>query len=129
LIYLDAGYDYALDVGAPLPNGSPPPGAPPMPPIGEAILDGKRDFKGPIDLPILAIYANPHNDPSMTSAADKAALKKLNVVATKQIAGFRRVLPNAKVIVIPNANHFVFLSNTDEVLRDVNAFISALPAQ
>ena len=33
----------------------------------------------------------------------------------------------SKIVVIPNADHFVFVSNRDEVLREVDAFIGALP--
>ena len=37
------------------------------------------------------------------------------------------MVPAAKIVVIPNADHFVFVSNRDEVLREVDAFIGALP--
>ncbi|MGB6984880.1 MAG: alpha/beta hydrolase [Candidatus Aquilonibacter sp.] len=127
LIYLDAGYWYAFDAGVPQPNMSRPPGSPPIPPIGKAVLGGKRDFKGPIDVPILAIFANPHDDDCMAKTpAAKAAAKKNDARDTKQIDGFRRGLPHAKVIVIPCADHFVYESNTDAVLRDINAFMNAL---
>ncbi len=99
-----------------------------MPPIGKAVLDGKRDFKGPIDVPILAIFANPHDvDRMAKTPAEKAQVKKRDADDVKQINGFRRGLPNAKVVVIPDADHFVYISNTDEVLRDINAFMNALP--
>jgi non-heme chloroperoxidase len=127
MVYLDAGYWYAFDAGVPEPNRSPPPGSPPIPPIGKAVLDGKRDFKGPIDVPILAIFANPHDDDCMAKTpAAKAEAKKDDARETKQIDGFRRGLPHAKVIVIRCADHFVFMSNRDEVLRDINAFMNAL---
>jgi len=128
LIYLDAGYWYAFDAGVPQPRSSPKAGYPPLPPIGKAVLDGKRDFKGPIDLPILAIFANPHDDDcAAKTPTAKARAKRNGARNAKQIDGFRRGLPQAKVIVIPCADHFVYESNTDEVLRDINAFVSALP--
>jgi hypothetical protein len=35
-------------------------------------------------------------------------------------------LPNARVVRLPNANHFVFVSNEADVLREMNAFIAGL---
>ena len=63
LIYVDAGYWYAFDSGnkPKVPVETPPPGQPPMPPVGRAILENARRFKGPIHVPILAIFANPHD--------------------------------------------------------------------
>lgn len=37
---------------------------------------------------------------------------------------FRNEVPNAKVIDIPGANHYVFISNQEAVLRDVVGFLS-----
>lgn len=131
LIYLDAGYWYALDTGAPNPFAvlpSPPPGQPPLRPIDTAILKGMRSFRGPIDDPILAIFANPHDtDRAAKTEHQKAVAAKHDAEDARQIDGFKRDL-HANVIVIPYADHFVFLSNTDEVLRDINAFIATLPS-
>lgn len=131
LIYVDAGYWYAFDSGNKPkdPVGTPPPGQPPMPPIGKAILENTRSFKGPIDLPILAIFASPH-DFSHEPPADRtpAEVKEFNAETTAAIKGFKAGLPAAKVIVIPNADHFVFISNKDEFLNDVNTWIAGLPA-
>ena len=35
--------------------------------------------------------------------------------------------PNAHVVRLPNANHYVFLSNEADVLREMNAFMDGLP--
>jgi len=43
------------------------------------------------------------------------------------MAAFQKHLPNAKVIRIPGADHYVFMSNRAEVLTDFNAFSDALP--
>ena len=43
-----------------------------------------------------------------------------------RIAAFRRGVPTARIVVLPNANHYVFKSNEAEVLRDVRAFIDRL---
>ena len=119
LIYLDAGYWYAFDSGIPNPflAMTPGPHDPPMPPIGKAVLDGMASQKSPIDTPILAIFAHPKLHQS-AKENDQQAI---------QIAGFEKGLPNAHVIKIAHADHFVYMSNTAEVLRDINAFIERLP--
>jgi non-heme chloroperoxidase len=131
LVYLDAGYWYAFDPGLPNPFApipTPGPGSQAMPAVGIAVLEGMQSFRGPIDVPILAIFAHPHDTVRMAKTpSDKAREAKNNADQTRQIDGFKRGLPNAKVIVIPYADHYVFLSNTDEVLRDVNTFIQGLP--
>ncbi len=133
LIYLDAGYWYALRTAksTPPPFGTPPPGEPAMPPIGKAILSGEaRPFTGPINVPILAIFADPHDmrfhvPPSQVASAQAQDKKETDAVAN----GFAKVLPNAKVVRIPNANHYIYISNQDEIVRDINAFIASLPAR
>jgi hypothetical protein len=35
--------------------------------------------------------------------------------------------PNARVVRLPNANHYVFFSNEADVLREMHAFIAGLP--
>ena len=54
-------------------------------------------------------------------------MKKDNAETTAAISGFRAGLRNAKVIVIPHANHFIYLSNKTEFLNDVNTWIANLP--
>jgi len=47
-------------------------------------------------------------------------------MADKQAQASQKGLPRAKVVCIPNANHFVFVSNEADVLRETNAFIARL---
>jgi hypothetical protein len=42
------------------------------------------------------------------------------------VTAFERGLPSARVVRIPNADHYVFQSNEAEVLREMNAFIAGL---
>ncbi len=111
---------------APRPPGGPPPG----PDYGATILAGAQKFTGPINVPILAIFASPHNfGPIFGSnkGANAAAAKLELADSLERIHAFQKHLPTAKVIRIPNADHYVFVSNTAEVQRDVNAFLDALP--
>ena len=121
LIYLDSGYGYAYDGGVATPTPPSPPPHAPAEPLETALLNGMQHFTGPIDDPILAIFAHPHAVDAFDPKDDA-----FEAYAGEQIAAFKRGLPNAKVIVIPNANHFVYNSNTKEVLQDINAFIASL---
>jgi non-heme chloroperoxidase len=129
LIYLEAAYDEAYDAGIPTPPPpSPPPGFPKESPIDVTIDNNPGHFTTPIGLPILAIFANPHSDqprPGLSAAFIAAD----NAFTTKQIAAFKKGQPKAQIVVIPHANHFVYISNKDEVLRDINIFVANLPKQ
>jgi hypothetical protein len=101
-------------------------------PMEQAILLGFEEFTS-VRVPILAIFADPHTNPrppnaprrtSAQVAADDARDKE-NVEAA--IAVVERDAPGAHIVRLPHANHYVFLSNEDEVLKDVHGFIQALP--
>jgi pimeloyl-ACP methyl ester carboxylesterase len=44
-----------------------------------------------------------------------------------QAKAFEDGLPTAKVVHIPRASHYVFLSNEADVLRHMSAFLEKLP--
>lgn len=46
--------------------------------------------------------------------------------AARQIALFKRDLPEARVVKIEHADHYVYLSNQSEVLDEIDRFISGL---
>jgi pimeloyl-ACP methyl ester carboxylesterase len=112
LIYLDAGYKYAYySATASFP---PAPTAQQLAVItgtDRAIMDGSQKYTK-IQGPVLAIYAFEDK----TGKPDQEA----------QIKAFEDGVPSARVVRIPYANHFVFLSNEAVVLCEINAFISAL---
>ena len=39
---------------------------------------------------------------------------------------FQIGVPSARVVLLPHANHFVFISNEGDVLREMNTFLSSL---
>jgi non-heme chloroperoxidase len=128
LVYLDAGYSYALYNPA-YKEPSPPPGVT-LPPIYQAVEDGQQKYSGPIRDPILAIFAVPHDMKQRypnDAAAQTAAEAKDLVDTGGQVEAFQRGLPSARVIRLAHANHYVFESNQAEVLDEVNAFIAKLP--
>ena len=90
-----------------------------------------------ISVPALLIFANPHTvsawvehstDPSVQSEARSysAAVESL---VTKQENAVKNDIPGAHVVTIPHANHYVYLSNEADVLREVKAFFSTLGLQ
>jgi non-heme chloroperoxidase len=106
------------------------PPIPPRTPIQAALNYGAEEYTK-IPVPILAIYACPHNwdrtfqnDPAMKAkrlAADIA-------LCSAQADAFAAGVPSAHVVRIPNADHYVFNSNEAEVVREMNAFLSKLDA-
>jgi pimeloyl-ACP methyl ester carboxylesterase len=119
LIYLDAGYAYAFYAPGvePFPE---PPG--PLPPIMKTILTGEQKYTR-IPVPILAIYALPHDRGPTANAAETEANDRR---AEAQAKAFERGVPTAGIVRIPHANHYVFRSNEADVLREMNAFIAGL---
>ena len=96
--------------------------------IGVAIQRGVERFEG-VKSPVLAIFADPHSfgpaggqDPS--KLAQMVAEDKAHV--SEQADAFQAGNPEARVIRIPNADHFIFRSNEADVLREINAFMATL---
>jgi len=125
LIYLEAGYTYAFNAPGIDPIPAPPPADAPLPPVIRAIMDGTQKYTK-VPVPILAIYAVPQ-DPSPTAdAARRAAIDAENRKGEAQAKAFADGLPTARVVRIPHANHYVFLSNEADVIRELDAFTAAL---
>jgi len=117
LVYLDAGYSYAFYAPGLEPVGGPAPQQQQqLPPLVAAIYDGMQHYTE-IPPPILAIYALPHAglpDPTLDVKAEAIA------------KAFEAALPNARVVRIPQANHFVFMSHEADVLREMESFLATL---
>jgi len=105
-----------------------PANAPQIPAVGLALGRGREKFTK-IDVPVLAIYADPHSfgtlyhdDPQKLD--DLVENDKENTSA--QANAFQAGVPGARVVRIPNANHLIFQFNEAEVVRDMTAFIATL---
>lgn len=81
-------------------------------PYSVALLDGEERFTQ-IGLPVLAIFNVPHSPVFRRTMED-------------QVHAFEIQVPQAKIIRIENADHYLFQSKEAEVVRDVNAFIGGL---
>ena len=111
----------------------------PSPPVGPApramarvpyaVISGERKYTI-VHGPVLAIFASPpaappgaDNDPAM-----RAVIAEVDSATALQVGAFARGVPQARVIRLPRASHFVFRSNEADVLREMVAFIDSLPA-
>jgi pimeloyl-ACP methyl ester carboxylesterase len=95
--------------------------------ISDAILFGGEKFHH-VPVPALAIFAVPHANPragvdSATLAREEAAD---SLSTTQQVNAFAAGIPSARIVRLPHANHFVFLSNEADVLREMNAFLATV---
>jgi non-heme chloroperoxidase len=81
-------------------------------PYSVAVLDGEERFTQ-IDLPVLAIFNVPHT-PAFRRTMEN------------QVHAFEVQVPQARIIRIENADHYLFQSKEAEVLRDVQDFIAGL---
>jgi non-heme chloroperoxidase len=104
------------------------PPLPPRSPISAAVTFGMQKYTA-IPVPVLAIYACPHNwdrfpanDPTRKAALVADDTARCNAWAD----AFSRGVPSAHVVRIPNADHYVFLSNEEEVIREMNAFLASI---
>ncbi len=96
------------------------------------VTSGKKYTSIPV--PALIIFANPHSqgawvdnntDPSIQRAAKKYATALFTLIA-KQEKSVEDAVPTARVVTVHGANHYVFLSNETEVMREMHAFLAEL---
>jgi hypothetical protein len=87
-----------------------------------------------IPAPALAIFAIPHGqgtwvdnstDPKVCEAA-KVYSAALTALTESQVKAFENGVPTARVVRLPGAHHYVYLSNEADVLREMHAFIAGL---
>ena len=107
----------------PAPNMPPPK----FPAAVTGIMEGEQKYTE-VHAPVLLIYAVPHSggpplkDPAMQAARE--ARDEANTNAQAQ--AFASAVPQAVVVKLPHANHYVFDSNEADVLREMDAFIAGL---
>jgi non-heme chloroperoxidase len=113
-------------------EGAPPP--PPQPPPSsefspsQAILDGAQKYTK-IPVPVLAIYAFPPRlGPEIgTDPATREAVRaRVLTLVDAQVKAFETGVPSARVVTLPDADHFIFRSNEADVLREMNLFATTL---
>jgi non-heme chloroperoxidase len=110
------------------PSTQPPMAQLQVPPINQAIMKGRQKYTD-IRVPVLAIYALPHasGQSFKDDAARAAADAKDEATTGVQAKAFESGVRTARIVRLPHANHYVFLSNEADVLREMNAFLANLP--
>ena len=91
----------------------------------QAIMAGEQKY-GAVKCPVLAIFAIP---PTATPG-DKPGVawsEPTRAWQAAQIQAFETGVPAARVVRVPNADHYVFKSNEAEVEREMKDFLSKLP--
>jgi non-heme chloroperoxidase len=87
-----------------------------------------------IPVPALAIFAIPHSqgkwvdnnpDPKIREAAT-AYSAALTPLTERQAIAFENGVPTARVIRVPGAHHYIYLSNEADVLREIRSFLVSL---
>jgi pimeloyl-ACP methyl ester carboxylesterase len=112
LVYLDAHSNYAFyDASQPWTPMAPLPGTPP---VSAAILAGVQKYTD-IKAPALALCAVPTSEPENAARARETQTK-----------AFEKGVPASRVVRISGANHYIFVSNEAEVLKEIRDFISGL---
>lgn len=100
----------------------------PVPQIPLALSKGRRKFTQ-INVPVLAIFADPHDFGQLYKDDPKAraaVIENDRATTSAQADAFQAGVPAARVVRIPNADHFVFRSNELEVTHEINAFLAGL---
>ena len=104
-----------------LQSWSPPPASAEAPvsqgPDASALIMAGEQKYTEIRVPVLAIYADPHDGAKDDPGTDAQAKALESGISGR----------SASSLALPHANHFVFTSNEADVLREVNAFIAILP--
>ena len=102
-------------------------------PGGALMLQGMKKYAN-IPVPALAIFAIPHAqakwitdsaDPKVSEAA-KAFSAAVDALTTRQAKAFEEGVPTAYVVRLPGADHYVYLSNEADVLREMKSFLATL---
>jgi pimeloyl-ACP methyl ester carboxylesterase len=107
------------------------------PGVAEKIDVGRRSFRydyARLSVPALGIYATPRRyppkyippdaTPAQLDAAQAFVDGEWGPFVTDSIAHFRREVPCARILEIPDADHYVFFSHSIEVLTHVRAFLA-----
>jgi pimeloyl-ACP methyl ester carboxylesterase len=97
---------------------------PPLPAIERAIQAGAQRYTE-IRAPALAIYALQPVQGADDSPA-RVATEARNQMKREQADAFEAGVPAARVVRIADADHYVYVSNEEDVLREINDFISGL---
>jgi len=104
------------------------PPLPPRSPINAAVNFGMQKYTS-IPVPALAIYACPHNWdrlPDDGSGRKAALIADDKVRCTAWADNFKHGVPGARIVIIPNADHYLYLTNEAQVVSEIKVFLASL---
>jgi pimeloyl-ACP methyl ester carboxylesterase len=93
---------------------------------GRAISSSYEHFTTPITVPMLIITGYPQNKGAQFRADTPekiAAVTAADANQLRHLDALRKSQPNAHVICIPNATHYIFISNEREVIDEIRNFL------
>jgi pimeloyl-ACP methyl ester carboxylesterase len=102
---------------------------------GYATLIAHMKKFGDIRVPALVVFAIPHGfgswvdhstDPDIRQQAAASAAAE-GPLLERQLKVAEAGIPGARIVRLPGANHYVYLSNEADVLREMRAFVRGLP--
>jgi non-heme chloroperoxidase len=96
--------------------------------IPQAIIAGQQKYTD-LRVPILAIFAAPHDLGlfANNNPVARAAFEARDIASTEaQAKAFESGVSSARVVRLPHANHAVFMSNEQDVLMEMRAFLAGL---
>ena len=105
-------------------------------PSGGATLLSHMKKYATIPAPALLIFGSPHTlgrwaeddstDPAVRAQA-KAYTAAIMALTDRQTKAIESAVPTARVVRLPGAHHYVYLSHEADVLREMRSFLSRLP--
>jgi pimeloyl-ACP methyl ester carboxylesterase len=115
--------DMQTDLEADPPSGQPDP---PLPLAIQAMFQGMDKYTS-IPVPVLAIYAVPHDVSRISDPKLRAASEARDLISTgRQADAFEKGVPTARVVRWPHAKHNLVKFHEADVIREMNAFLSSL---
>jgi non-heme chloroperoxidase len=102
---------------------APPPSTPAPRSLASAAIVGTARPYGAVKAPALMLAAYPVK---CAPNCDTPYAKALFPAVQQQVAFVAALNPGDKVVKLPYADHFVWRSNPDEVMREMNAFMDGL---
>ena len=104
--------------------------------IGEGTQ--KRDYSN-IRVPVLSIFAtfrpagDPLRDEMPKDPQDRAVVEAFEAATMVYIKRYEKSLltgvPGARIVELPGANHYIFLSNEADVVREIRSFVAHRPSR
>ncbi len=119
LPHLQAGLQNKLDM---LPAQASAPSTRPRQLVVRAIIGNPRNYTG-IKPPILALVADPQ---ACSENCDSASAKSIAAAVTAQADSVAAAYPQARIVRLLRADHFVWRSHEADVVRQMNAFMDGL---